>query len=45
MLYSLAKNPEVQRRAYEEVKEVMERHGGKIDHETIADMEYLGPIA
>ena len=42
--YSFAKNPEVQRRAYEEVKEVMERHGSKINHETIADMEYLEAV-
>ena len=41
---SLATNPEVQQRAYEEVREVMERHGGKINHETIADMEYLEAV-
>jgi len=44
LCHSLATNPEVQQRAYEEVREVMERHGGKINHETIADMEYLEAV-
>ena len=39
--YLLAKHPEIQERVYEEVRDVMERHDGKIDHETIIDMEYL----
>ena len=43
-LYSFAKNPKVQRRAYEEVKEVAERHNGKINHETIAEMDYLEAV-
>ena len=39
--YHLAKNPEVQEKVYQEVMEVMERHDGKLDHETISDMDYL----
>ena len=34
----------MQQRAYEEVRDVMERHGGKINHETIAEMEYLEAV-
>ena len=43
-LCSFAKNPEVQRRVYEEVKEVAERHNGKINHETIGEMDYLEAV-
>ena len=39
--YHLAKNPKIQQTIFEEICEVMERHDGKIDHETINDMEYL----
>ena len=34
----------MQRRAYEEVKEVAERHNGKINHETIGEMDYLEAV-
>ena len=39
--YNLAKNQDVQQRLYEEISEVMERFDGKINHETIEEMEYL----
>lgn len=42
--YNLAKNPDVQEKVFEEVKEVMERHDGKIDNETIKDMPYLEAV-
>jgi cytochrome P450 len=41
LCYSLAKWPEVQDRVYKEVNDVMDRHNGKINHETIEEMEYL----
>jgi len=44
LCYSFAKNPEVQERTYQEVKEVLERHNGKIDHETVGEMEYLEAV-
>ena len=39
--YFLSKHPEIQERVYDEVTDVMQRHDGKIDHETISEMEYL----
>ena len=42
--YALAKNQAVQQRAYEEVLEATERFGGKINHESVDEMEYLEGI-
>ena len=41
LCHTFAKYPEVQDRVYEEVKDVMARHDGNINHETIEEMEYL----
>ena len=42
--YYLAKNPDIQEKVVEEIKEVVERHDGKIDNETIKDMPYLEAV-
>jgi cytochrome P450 len=41
LCHTFAKYPEVQNRVLDEVREVMARHDGKINHETIEEMEYL----
>ena len=40
--YQMAKNPDIQEQLYEEIIDVMEANDGKIDHETIGDMEFFG---
>ena len=41
LTYHLAKNPEVQERLFQEIRSAMEKNGGRIDHEAIAEMPYL----
>ena len=41
LTYHLAKNPDVQETLVEEVDDVLEAHGGRLDHESITDMPYL----
>ena len=41
LTYHLAKNPDVQDTLVDEVDDVLEAHGGRLDHETITDMPYL----
>lgn len=40
-LYELALNPEVQERLAKEIKENDAKHGGKLDYNSILDMNYL----
>jgi cytochrome P450 len=39
--YRLAKNPEIQDKLIEEVDAYLDRHNGKIEHETIGELVYL----
>ena len=39
--FLMAKHPTIQERVYEEVRDVMERHDGKMDHETLKEMAYF----
>lgn len=41
LLYNLAMNPDVQEKLYGEIKEVLEEHDGRVDHETIGELKYL----
>lgn len=40
-LYELAKNPELQERAYNEIIRVLNNHGGEITYDSVAQMKYL----
>lgn len=40
----MAKNPQIQRKAREEVKRVAAQFGQKITYEALANMKYLGQI-
>lgn len=40
-LYEMAKNPEIQRRAHEEIDRVLEEHSGQITYKSISEMKYL----
>lgn len=40
-MHELAKNPEIQSRAHEEIDRVLQQHNGKITYESISDMKYL----
>lgn len=40
-LNELAKNPEIQSRVYEEINRVLEKHGGEITYDSVAEMKYL----
>ena len=42
--YALSKNQEAQERAYAEVVNVLEQSDGKINHESVEEMEYLEGI-
>lgn len=43
-LYELALNEDVQRRAREEIKRVLDRHGGELSYEAVMDMTYITQI-
>lgn len=40
-MYELAKNPEAQNRAFEEIKSVLQKHDGKLTYEAVAEMKYV----
>ncbi|XP_031624986.1 probable cytochrome P450 6d5 [Contarinia nasturtii] len=40
-LYELAKNPETQQKAYEEIVDVLEKHDGKLTYDSVADMKFI----
>lgn len=42
--YYLAKNPKVQEKAFKEIQEVIQRHNGVINYETIKDLHYLEAV-
>lgn len=43
-LYELARNPEVQRKVREEVKEVLKRHDGQVTYDAIQEMKFMGQV-
>lgn len=43
-LYELARHPDIQKKAQEEIKKVLEEHDGKFSYQCIQEMEYLGMI-
>lgn len=43
-LYELSVNRDVQKRAREEVWEVLKKHGGKMTYEGLQEMKYLGQV-
>lgn len=40
-MYEMAKRPETQNKAYEEVEKVLAKHDGKLTYESIGEMKYL----
>lgn len=40
-LYEMAKRPETQRKAYEEITSILEKHDGKLSYESLKEMRYL----
>uniref|UniRef100_A0A6M2E1U2 Putative cytochrome n=1 Tax=Xenopsylla cheopis TaxID=163159 RepID=A0A6M2E1U2_XENCH len=40
-LYELALHPEIQKRARDEIKQVINKHGGEITYDALTEMEYL----
>lgn len=43
-LYELARNPEVQEKARQEINEVLKRHNWKVTYEAIQEMNYLKQV-
>lgn len=41
-MYELAKYPDVQQKAYEEITAVLKNHDGKLTYDAISDMKYVG---
>lgn len=39
--FNMARFPDCQEKLHEEINETIENHNGKLDHDTIGDMEYL----
>ncbi|KAG4079132.1 hypothetical protein HA402_001103 [Bradysia odoriphaga] len=44
LLYELALNKDIQWKAREEIKQVLERHGGEFSYEAMTDMTYITQI-
>lgn len=44
VLYELARNPECQERAYEEIKKVLEKHDNNLSYEILQEMTYLESV-
>uniref|UniRef100_A0A0A9YR56 Putative cytochrome P450 6a14 n=1 Tax=Lygus hesperus TaxID=30085 RepID=A0A0A9YR56_LYGHE len=41
LCYELARHPDIQSKARQEVKEVMEKHGNRLDYDTVREMKFL----
>ncbi|KAF6203664.1 hypothetical protein GE061_001996 [Apolygus lucorum] len=41
LCYELAMHPEIQSKARQEVKEVLEKHGNRLDYDTVREMKFL----
>lgn len=44
IIYNLTKYPDMQQKLYEDIQNSMEKHGGKLDHDTILDMVYMDAV-
>lgn len=40
-VHELAKNPQIQKKVTEEIDNVLEKHDGKLDYESLNEMKYL----
>lgn len=40
-MYELAKHPEIQQKAYEDIINVLQQHNGQITYDSVADMKYV----
>lgn len=43
-MWHLARNPDIQERLYEDISEVLQRHGNEFSYEAINEMEYLNMV-
>lgn len=41
LMYELAKNPDIQEKAYQEINEVLKKHDGKLTYDSVGDMKYV----
>lgn len=42
LMFELAKHQEIQQKVYDEITEVIQKHGGQLTYEAVSDMKYLG---
>lgn len=40
-MYELAKHPDIQQKAYEEIIDVLKKHDGNLTYDSVADMKYM----
>lgn len=40
-MYELAKHPEIQQKAYEDIINVLKQHNGELTYDSMADMKYV----
>ncbi|KAJ8911313.1 hypothetical protein NQ315_017008 [Exocentrus adspersus] len=43
-IYELCKNPSIQEKVREEIRDVLQRHGGQLTHEGLAEMKYMQQV-
>ena len=42
--YNLSKYPDIQERLYQEIQDTLEKHDGKLDHDTISEMVFMDAV-
>lgn len=40
-MYEMAKNPDIQQKVFEEINEVLQKHNGKLNYDSLSEMRYL----
>lgn len=40
-MYELAKNKEIQKKVYDEITDVLQKHNGNLSYESLNEMKYL----